>query len=218
MTRESFNYVQYGCGWSSPPKWHNFDASPTLRFERIPFIGKLYTRNKARFPDNVRYGDITVGLPIADDSCEAIYCSHVLEHLSLQDFRKALLNTHRKLRAGGTFRLVLPDLNFYAARYLQDKSDRSALTFMRDTGLGVESRAKGGLSFLKFWLGNSQHLWMWDFNGLRAELISAGFINIRRASYGDSSVMNFSAVEQLDRWTDCLGIECQKQNIAPAST
>ncbi|CAO5043555.1 MULTISPECIES: hypothetical protein [Microcystis] len=28
-------YVQYGCGWSAPSQWRNFDASPTLRFERM---------------------------------------------------------------------------------------------------------------------------------------------------------------------------------------
>ena len=46
-------YVQYGCGLSAPAGWMNFDASPTLRFERSP-IGFLYTRNRERFPRNVR--------------------------------------------------------------------------------------------------------------------------------------------------------------------
>ncbi|MQP68452.1 hypothetical protein GE253_24335 [Niveispirillum sp. SYP-B3756] len=58
-------FVQYGCGWTAPPGWHNFDASPTLRFERLPLVGRLYSKNGRRFPDNVRYGDIVRGLPLA---------------------------------------------------------------------------------------------------------------------------------------------------------
>ena len=38
-------YVQYGCGFSTCNGWRNFDASWTLRFERIPVIGRIYTKN-----------------------------------------------------------------------------------------------------------------------------------------------------------------------------
>jgi len=213
MTKDNNEYVQYGCGWSAPKGWRNFDASPTLRFERIPFVGKFYTRNQSRFPKNVEYDDITTGLPISDISCKAIYCSHVLEHLSLEDFRKALSNTHRKLRGGGVFRLVLPDLHFYAEEYLRDRSADAALTFMRDTCLGLENRERGFFPLLKVWLGNSQDCWMWDFESLRGELQRAGFVDIRRASYGDSSDPKFAEVEQVDRWKDCLGVECHKRRV-----
>ncbi len=62
-------YVQYGCGWSVSSNWRNFDASPSLYFERIPFIGKLYSKNESRFPENAEFGDIVKGLPIIDSSC-----------------------------------------------------------------------------------------------------------------------------------------------------
>lgn len=94
-------YVQYGCGWSAPSDWQNFDASPTLRFERLPLIGQLYTKNQTRFPENVEYGDIVKGLPINLESCKGVYCSHVLEHLSLDGFRIALRNTFQILQRGG---------------------------------------------------------------------------------------------------------------------
>jgi hypothetical protein len=72
-------YVQFGSGFSAPEGWLNFDISPTLRFERLPLIGKLCTCNMQRFRRNVLYGDIVKGLPIPDGSCRGIYCSHVLE-------------------------------------------------------------------------------------------------------------------------------------------
>ena len=97
-------YVQYGCGWTAPETWTNFsDASPTLRWERIPLLGKLYTKNPRRFPPNVLYGNIVKGLPISDCSCRGVYASHVLEHLTLNEFRVALDNTYKILGNGGIF-------------------------------------------------------------------------------------------------------------------
>jgi hypothetical protein len=84
-------YVQYGCSFSAPEGWLNFDASPTLRFERIPLLGKLYTKNESRFSPEVRYGDIVRGLPLEPSSVDGLYASHVLEHLSFEDCRLALI-------------------------------------------------------------------------------------------------------------------------------
>jgi hypothetical protein len=203
-------YAQYGCGYSAPSGWLNFDSSPTLRFERLPLIGSLYTKNKSRFPASVMYGDIVKGLPIPASSCSGIYCSHVLEHLSLEDFRTALRNTHQSLQPGGTFRLVLPDLAYYALRYLESSSDDAALQFMRDTSLGTEMRARGFFDMLKAWLGNSHHLWMWDYKSVCSELGHVGFVGIRLAVFGDSSDPAFKTVEEKDRWDNCVGIECRK--------
>lgn len=106
------NQIQYGCGWSGPKNLSNFDASPTLRFECLPLVGKLFTKNHARFPENVEYGDIVKGLPVQPYSCACVYCSHVREHLSLEDLRKAQKNTDCLLKKGWVFRLVLPDLEY----------------------------------------------------------------------------------------------------------
>ena len=73
------------------------------------------------FPANVEYGDIVKGLPVPTGSCRGIYSSHVLEHLALNDLRKALRETHRLLAEGGTFRLVVPDLEHEARTYLADE-------------------------------------------------------------------------------------------------
>ncbi|RJQ17486.1 MAG: methyltransferase domain-containing protein [Nitrospiraceae bacterium] len=203
-------YVQYGCGMSAHRGWRNFDASPTLRFERLPIIGNVYTKNKSRFPENVEYGDIVKGLPITYNSCRAVYCSHVLEHLSLEDFRKALQNTHRILEKGGIFRIVLPDLEHSVKKYLKDPSHEAAITFMKETYLGYEKRNRGLKGFIFSWLGNSQHLWMWDHKSIEHELGEAGFLEIRRANYGDSSEPTFMEVEDKERWDNCLGMECRK--------
>jgi hypothetical protein len=199
-------YVQYGCGLSAPPEWLNFDASPTLRLQRLPLVGKVV--GGARFPANVRYGDIVAGLPLTARTCRAVYCSHVLEHLSLRDFRVALSNTRQLLAHGGIFRLVVPDLRAAAARYLADDSEAAAIRFMEETYLGIPERPRNVTGLLRTWQGNGQHLWMWDFPSLRRELETAGFTRIRAARTGDSEEPLFAAVEDESRWVDAVGVQC----------
>jgi SAM-dependent methyltransferase len=201
-------YVHYGCGCCAPREWLNFDASPTLRLQRLPLVGRWLPSGGPLFPANVLYGDIVRGLPVPSGECRAVYCSHILEHLSLNDFRIALRNTRRLLAAGGIFRLVVPDLRAAAERYLADASSASAGRFMLDTSLGVEERARGLAGFARSWLGNSRHLWMWDFESLRAELRTAGFKNVRRAAFRDSEEPMFGQVEEQARWLDAVGVQC----------
>lgn len=206
----SDRFIQYGCGVCAPLGWRNFDASPTLRLQRLPRVGRLVTRGRVKFPANVEFGDAVRGLPIADATCEAAYCSHVLEHLSLQDFRKALRETYRILTPGGTFRGVLPDLEVIIRQYVSDTSSDAAIRFMNSTLLGATARKKGLKGAIEDAFGNSHHLWMWDFKGLAKELADAEFREIRRARFGDNPAPHFLAVEDEERWRDNLGFECRR--------
>jgi SAM-dependent methyltransferase len=203
-------YVQYGCGFCAPETWLNFDASPLLLFERWPLVGRMLAMGREPLPPNVRYGDIVKGLPIAAQSCDAVYCSHVLEHLALADFRLALRNTHSILRAGGVFRMVMPDLEFLATQYLADGSPSAASDFMRRASLGQETRGRGIVDLLRLWLGHSRHLWLWDFAAAASELDAVGFVAIRKAMPGDADEPAFRDVEREDRWIDAFAIECRR--------
>jgi SAM-dependent methyltransferase len=200
-------YVQYGCGFCSPEGWLNFDASPTLRLQKIPVMGRWAP---VKFPASVRYGDIRKGLPVADGSADGVYCSHVLEHLALEDFRKALKNTFRILRPGGVFRLVLPDLKLLAREYLGRSEPDAAIRFMESTLMGRLTRPKGMSGLLRSWIGNSEHLWMWDYEALAMELDKVGFTSIRPAVFGDSGDAMFAKVEDQVRWTSALGMQSQR--------
>lgn len=204
------DYVQYGCGWSAPEVWLNFDCSPTLRFERLPLVGRLYTKNAKRFPDNVRFGDIVCGLPIPPASCSGVYCSHVLEHLALDDFHVALEHTFSYLKSGGVFRLVLPDLEQLARAYLADSDASAASRFMEASWLGKKQRARGLRGLVADWLGNSTHLWMWDENAMAKQLADHGFRDIRRAFFGDAEDRMFDQVEDKERFDGCLAMQCRR--------
>jgi SAM-dependent methyltransferase len=201
--------VQYGCGQSAPAGWSNFDSSMRLRIERIPLVGRVIPAGPfGRFPSHVSYGDIVKGLPLPPGSVSLLYCSHVLEHLSLTDFRTALQNSRRVLKAGGVFRLVMPDLQPLMERYVSSNAPDAAVTFMLWTGLGRKERRGGLLSGMIDSLRNSQHLWLWDYRATADELAKAGFRDIRRAQFGDSGIEAFNAVENQGRWDNALGIQC----------
>ena len=203
-------YAQYGCGFSVAGSWRNFDASPTLRLERLPIIGGLIKKNKTPFPDGVEYGDIVKGLPIADNYCDGIYASHVLEHLSLQDFQTALRNTYKILKPGGIFRLIVPDLKMAAQQYISSSDPKASHEFLRVTSLGLKERPKGIPSLITSYFGNSAHLWMWDYESLCVELKKAGYVNLRQCEYNDCDDKLFLEVEDVTRFENSVAIECKK--------
>lgn len=204
-------YLQYGCGLSNPDQWENFDASPTLIIQRIPIVGSILKPIlNVVFPKNIKYGDIVKGLNVSKNTYDGIYCSHVLEHLSYNDLLKSLKNTYDYLKPGGIFRMVLPDLEFLCREYIEEvnkKNPKSSLKFMNDTLLGVKERKRGLKQFLVDILGNSKHLWMWDYYSLSEELIKIGFSDIRRCEFNDSKDEMFLKVEEKDRFENCLSIE-----------
>jgi predicted SAM-dependent methyltransferase len=206
-------YVQYGCGLSAPAEWYNFDASPTLRLQKLPIIGEVF-KKKVDFPKNVRYGDILKSLSaIEEGTCDGIYCSHVLEHLSLNDFNLALKNTYKLLKPGGIFRFVVPDLEFSINQYIKNlkiKPKSAAGEFLSATMLGIKNRPKSLKDFIVSFMGNSQHLWMWDQYALQNELEKAGFIKVRKCRYNDSRDKMFQYVEDESRFINAVAFEAVK--------
>ncbi len=211
-------YVQYGCGLCAPNNWQNFDASPNLWLERFPVFGRLYAGKKSlgskrisqRFPSNIKYGDIVKGLPIEENSSCGVYASHILEHLSLEDFRVALSNTYKILKPDGIFRLVVPDLEVIASSYISSDSPNAAIEFLNATGLGIYNRPKGLSAVIQAILGNGGHLWMWDYKSLKHELEVQGFVAVRIAEFSDSVDSNFSDVEDSERFVNSVAVECKK--------
>jgi len=201
-------YVQFGCGLCAPEGWRNFDASPRLRAEKLPLFGRFIC--EPLFPKNCEYGDIVKGLPLSPGTCDVLYSSHVLEHLSLEDLRIALANVFSLLKPGGIFRLVVPDLEIEARKYLESDEDGRAITFLQAISLGKATRARTISGWLHELIGNAYHLWMWDFLGLEAELKKVGFTEIRRATYGDANDPMMVGVESEGRWIGALGIHCCK--------
>ena len=207
-------YVQFGCGLDAPKEWVNYDASPTLIIQQIPIVGKLLTPMlNVGFPKNVLFGDIIKGLPEKSNSCDGVYSSHTLEHLSLNDFRIAIQNVYAILKPNGTLRIVVPDIEFLARNYLQELekgNSEAAMDFIKSSLLGKETKGRNFKEKISNLFGNSHHLWMWDYASMKTELVKIGFVNIRRCLYNDSKDAFFELVERESRFINALAIECSK--------
>lgn len=163
-------YVQYGAGNQAVSGWTNFDASLTLRIQKVPLIGRLLcSKLNCIFDDHVLYGDIVKGLPIKPESVDGLFCSHVLEHLSLADFSLALNNSFIYLKRGGVFRIIVPELEYYIYKYKmsltsdnEDERARAAIEFCTGTCLGIKESRSTLSKRINDVFSNSGHRWMWD--------------------------------------------------------
>lgn len=88
------------------PGWVNLDSS-------------------AEFPGVIRH-DLRRGLPFADESFDAVYGSHVLEHLDPAAGARLLRECHRVLKPAGIARIVVPDLEAIARLYLESLAQAAA--------------------------------------------------------------------------------------------
>ncbi|MEL7496869.1 MAG: methyltransferase domain-containing protein [Planctomycetota bacterium] len=95
--------LNLGCGRCFHSEWTNVDLEP-VDFDVIAC-------------------DITNGLPFQDQQFDAVYHSHVLEHLSPEAGKYLLSECFRVLRPGGILRIVVPDLEQIAKLYLQAHED-----------------------------------------------------------------------------------------------
>ena len=204
--------INIGCGYTVGKSWKNYDCTPTAKFEKIPIIGKLININEKRFPKEVIYGDIVKGPLTNPEQAENIYCSHTLEHLSLESMRKALLNIHLMLKKNGTFRLIVPSLENYIKKYQQDKD---AHKFIESIGMGKKNEDRTIIGKLKNIFGNTSHCWMYDENSMQKELKKANFINIKNCKFNDSNISVFSEIEEKGRFHQIDGapeiaLQCSK--------
>ncbi len=208
-------YVNYGCGFCAPPDWRNYDGSPSLIVQNNFFLNAVLGRFlRTRFPENVVFGDILKGLPgCTENACSGVYCSHVLEHLSLEDFRLALKNTFHILKPGGIFRCVVPDLEHNARTYLQQLDEGrpdASLIFLQDALLGqLKSNRSWKDKFVALFISD-RHQWMWDAHSMAAELAEAGFSEIRLATFNDCEDPHFKSVEQEFRFVHAVAMEARK--------
>ena len=181
----------------------------------MPLVGKvLRARLNTVFPANVLFGDIVKGLPVKENSCAGVYASHVLEHLALLDFRAALQNTYRILQPGGTFRCIVPDLEYSARKYLQGLEngyEEASLDFIDcDLLLGLKKRPKGVIEKITYLWSNLHHSWMWDAKSMAKELRNCGFREIHLCKYIDSEDPMFKLVEDADRFKNSVAFDCKK--------
>ncbi len=109
--------VNVGCGRTVHPAWVNIDLVPAA--------------------SGVIKHNLCCGLPFADNEVDAVYHSHVLEHLGPEQGERMLRECYRVLRPGGILRIVVPDLEQIARLYL-DYHERLGKEIRSDPALRMD--------------------------------------------------------------------------------
>lgn len=206
--------LNIGCGLKAPEDWINIDASPSLRISRIYLVRLLLGKRLPPWPRNVRYADITRRLNIDDNSCDLVFASHVIEHLSLDDAIIAFANIYAVIKPNGILRLIVPDLLTITRNYIDmvtiNKDPDAAFQCTDALGVGCRIHKNSFLARLKEAFSNSRHQWLWDELSMKQALETVGFRNITKRSYGDWADKRFAQVEEPERHHNSICLEASK--------
>jgi predicted SAM-dependent methyltransferase len=195
-----------GCGLNVVPGWVNVDGSWTARLAAWPSVVHLVRRAGApvpAWPPGVVHHDLRRPLPFADACAEAIYASHLLEHLHFEDGRHLLRECARVLAPRGIARFVVPDLGAIVHDYTKT-GDANRL----NERLLMHPRARPRLvrRLYDALTGFHDHKWMYDDASLVLALTEAGFADAKVRGFRESALADIGALEDHRRVCDGEGI------------
>lgn len=159
--------------------WINTDVTPHLFLARVPGAAALLHRlgllsnlrhqqhREGRFR-KLAYLNVTRRWHFSDNSIDAIFCSHVLEHLYFDELNYCLSECQRVLIPGGIVRISVPDLE----RIVDQFSAENPEPFLE---MMFENRTAKG--------AKNQHHWGFTGPYLCQLLLNAGFTSATTCSY-----------------------------------
>jgi SAM-dependent methyltransferase len=216
--------IHLGSWRHAPESWINVDGSwnawlskrPRLR-RAVDALGVLPEWANEPWPENVVVHDLRKGLPFPDDFAAAIYGSHILEHLYLDEAERLLAECFRVLRPGGILRLVVPDLRAVVDEYLGERpfadNEQKAAELRADRAnerLGLRDRhaPRGNPAYRTYAAVKDfhSHKWMYDAESLTARFEAAGFAGVRERGYLESGIEGIEEVELRHRVVDECGL------------
>jgi SAM-dependent methyltransferase len=215
--------LNLGCGSRTSPLCVNIDWSPYLRLKQSRVgtalaLTMLRGERRRRFlalEGTVVVHDLRRPLPAADGSVDAVYHSHVLEHLDRNRVGPFLTEVRRVLRVGGVQRVVVPDLEIRCRRYLahleacaehpEKAPGHDAIIgeiveqMVRREAVGTANqpplrRFVENLVFGDARRRGETHQWMYDRVNLAAVLDEAGFRDITLQQHRTSAIPGWEEI------------------------
>jgi SAM-dependent methyltransferase len=109
--------VNLGCGLHAPSGWINIDGSWSAKIAKHDRLKRLLNRahvlpsvpSGCQWSPNIWVANLCRPLPFTTESVDAVYSSHLLEHLHVEDAKLLAKEIYRILRSGGICRLLVPD-------------------------------------------------------------------------------------------------------------
>jgi predicted SAM-dependent methyltransferase len=218
--------LNLGCGLLTDPSWVNVDGSWNARLAKHTILRRVITSlgilpaEKAAVPwsSEIFVHDVRKPLPFPAGSADAVYASHVLEHLYREQGQQLIRESFRVLAPGGVVRIVVPDLSTIVREYLGERpfGDLSASqNVLSPADLFNErllmrwpspSRHNVVMRVYEAWQDFHSHKWMYDEWSLTSLLRSTGFVDVVRRNYSESLIPNVSAVEDPSRIQNGAGV------------
>jgi SAM-dependent methyltransferase len=129
MSKGSFLHL--GCGQQVVDGWINVDGSLGARLADKPRLRSALRRLRLApphveqgWPAGIQWHDVRKPLPLPSASAQAVYSSHLVEHLHLDEAGRLFRECHRVLSPGGVIRIVVPDLHAIVNDYVAARSER----------------------------------------------------------------------------------------------
>jgi len=115
---EQVKRLHLGCGLNTPEDWINLDGSWNAWLAKHPIMRRLFKALRVLPPSlfnipwspDILFHDVRKPLPFQNESLCAIYASHLLEHLYLEEAKRLMKECFRVLQPGGILRMVVPDM------------------------------------------------------------------------------------------------------------
>lgn len=202
--------LNLGCGHHAPKTWINIDRSPMMILRRFPAVrkslkkvGVLTNDHMGTWPDNILRRDLSKPLPLANGTADAVYSSHMLEHLFLEDARRFLAECARVLKPGALIRLALPDAEQFAKDLLaaaEDPEGKAGIMYGQMLRAHPESKPTGK-RLVTFVGGSNWHRWQPTRGLVKSLLAEAGFTDMSEHTFREGKLPHLADVEQReDSW------------------
>jgi predicted SAM-dependent methyltransferase len=149
-------YIDVGCGPNMHPNFYGIDYSWR------PGLDLCW--------------DITKGLPISSNLASGIFSEHCLEHISFADCLAVTKEFYRIMKFGAALRIVVPDGELYARKYLAGEPLPYAAAH-EEYGLYSPFMSVNQIFY------NHGHRFIYDFATMAKVLEQAGFRQIEKHSF-----------------------------------
>jgi ubiquinone/menaquinone biosynthesis C-methylase UbiE len=195
--------LNLGSGPIAFPGWINIDRSPSVWLERVPVMKRILRRagvltasHMQTWSNGIECRDIRA-LPYRDGSVDAIYSSHTLEHLYLEDARRVVVEARRVLRPGGIIRFALPDAEKWARDLIDGvgSTDTEPGELFNHRLLAYPVAAPSTLERLRQAFGGHVHRWQPTAGMVMKILNDAGFQDVRRCSFREGNLPDVDKIE-----------------------
>ena len=210
--------LNIGCGTAPTEGWLNYDNSPALRLGRFPPLlrvagalglvdgGSLGFAAFAR-ARGIRYADAVLRIPHPDGSVDAIYSSHMIEHLDRSEARRFLGECQRVLRPGGRLRLVVPDLRVTVDDYVA-KGNADIFLDQLQLALDKPHGMRGHLRNIL--VGSRNHHWLYDGRSLQRLVRDNGFEQVEVMEPGSTRLPDPGKLNLSERIGESVYVEGRK--------